>query len=136
MDHVFLDTAALIALANKSHALHEQAMIVRKQLSAAGACIVTSQLVLTEVLNAMSSVPLRAQALKTIDALQQSERTTIIPADDDGWRAALDLYRRRSDKDWSLVDCSSILICQSRGIDRIFTHDHHFKQAGFETLLR
>jgi predicted nucleic acid-binding protein len=61
---------------------------------------------------------------------------TVIPVSPRVWQAAFDLYRSRRDKDWSFIDCTSILLCQSRRINRIFTHDHHFKQAGFDTLLR
>src|SRR5947207_10773248 len=37
---------------------------------------------------------------------------------------------------WSLVDCLSIIACQDRGIQEVFTGDHHFEQAGLRILLR
>ena len=52
------------------------------------------------------------------------------------FREALDYYRARQDKEWSLVDCASILIMQTEGITEALTHDHHFEQAGFKVLLR
>src|SRR5712672_2844526 len=98
MDEVFLDTAALVALANKSDSLHRAAVLVRQELSASGVRNVTSHWVLIEFLNALSAATTRAAALRTVDALQQSERTSILEASAEGWRAALDFYRRRTDK--------------------------------------
>ena len=48
---------------------------------------------------------------------------------------AIGLYELRPDKEWSLVDCASMLICEKRGIRRVLTSDRHFEQAGFEILL-
>lgn len=41
-----------------------------------------------------------------------------------------------SDKDWGLVDCTSIIVAKNLGISEIFTTDHHFEQAGFQILLK
>lgn len=49
---------------------------------------------------------------------------------------AFDLYCERTDKGWSLTDCSSFLIMRQYGIDAALTHDKHFEQAGFNALLR
>jgi predicted nucleic acid-binding protein len=49
----------------------------------------------------------------------------------DGWH----LYASRSDKEWSLTDCISIVIMQREKIEQAFTSDHHFAQAGFTKLL-
>jgi predicted nucleic acid-binding protein len=48
----------------------------------------------------------------------------------------MELFKKRADKDWSLVDCISMLIAQERRITDIFTTDHHFEQAGFNILLK
>jgi predicted nucleic acid-binding protein len=49
----------------------------------------------------------------------------------EGW----ELYRSRPDKEWSLTDCTSIVILQKEQIEQVFTSDHHFEQAGFVKLL-
>lgn len=132
---VFIDTAALLALANKDDGLHGRAKAVRDELTRTGAPLVTTEWVLTEFLGRAVKGPLRSAAIATIDRLRASRRVAIITATPDGWAAAFDLYRRRPDKEWSLVDRASMQICEARGIRRVFTHDHHFRQAGFETLL-
>jgi uncharacterized protein len=67
--------------------------------------------------------------------LRGSSRTTVVSAERTEWDRAFELYASRMDKDWSLVDCSSILICGLMGISRVFTSDRHFQQAGLEILL-
>ncbi|QTA83517.1 PIN domain-containing protein [Desulfonema limicola] len=47
-----------------------------------------------------------------------------------------DLYKRMNDKDWGLVDCTSIIVSHNMEISEIFTTDHHFEQAGFSILLK
>ncbi len=51
---------------------------------------------------------------------------------DEAWR----LLTKRPDKEWSLVDCSSMVIMARRGIAEAFTSDHHFEQGGFVRSLK
>lgn len=48
-----------------------------------------------------------------------------------GWQ----FFAARPDKEWSLTDCLSMLVCQRLNITDILTSDHHFTQAGFKRLL-
>jgi len=59
-----------------------------------------------------------------------------VPATHEDWIRGLDFIESRADKEWSLVDCLSILVCKARGIKDVFTADRHFEQAGLRVLLR
>lgn len=48
---------------------------------------------------------------------------------------ALKLFFGHADKDFSVVDCTSFVIMQSRGIDRFAGFDSHFLQMGFVPAL-
>jgi predicted nucleic acid-binding protein len=133
---VFLDTSGLLALVRVRDALHAHARRVLETLSDEGTPLVTSQWVLAEFLGGTARPPLRQAALRFVDTLVASPNTTILAATPEGWASALEFYRSRPDKDWSLVDCASMVISQSRGIRRVLTHDSDFEQAGFEALLR
>ena len=45
-------------------------------------------------------------------------------------------FKQMSDKDWSVVDCISMIMAEESDITEIFTNDHHFEQAGFTILLK
>lgn len=95
----------------------------------------TSHWVLAEYRGSMSQVPTRRIALRLVDSVQASPRITVVSADAAPWERALGLYRERPDKEWSLVDCVSIIICEQHRVRRVFKADKHFVQAGFEILL-
>lgn len=133
---VFVDTSALLALVNSDDALHRAAIGMQDALDEAATPLVTSEWVLMEFLNHTSAPPRRRVGIQAIESLRELEHLTVHPVSSEAWSAAFDLYCRRPDQAWSLVDCTSILICEEHGIRRAFTHDRHFKQAGFEILLR
>jgi hypothetical protein len=132
---VFLDASALLALVDSRDALYARACEIEQGLARNETHLVLSDAVLLEFLSLTSPRPLRAAGIASIDAFFASPRVTIIPATRRAFLRAFDLYRSRPDKEWSLVDCSSILICQERAIRRVFTSDRHFRQAGFDILL-
>jgi predicted nucleic acid-binding protein len=51
-------------------------------------------------------------------------------------KAAWQLWRSRTDKEWTLVDCTSFILMHGRGLLEAITADHHFEQAGFVRLLK
>lgn len=133
---VFLDTAALLALANKRDALHQQAKTVRSLIAREGRSVLTTEWVLTEFLNAMQRPPARTLAVRMVEQLRQSKRVQILIASSEDWREGYTLYQSRLDKAWSLVDCISIHLCQQMSIQEVFTSDRNFRQAGYQILLR
>lgn len=132
----FIDTVALLALVNADDALHRRTADEYRRLSGDRAPLLTTEWVLAEFLNGAARPPLRGAALSLLAALSASPRASIIPASHESWERALALYTARPDKEWSFVDCASMLACEGRTIRRVLTHDHHFEQAGFEILLR
>jgi predicted nucleic acid-binding protein len=49
---------------------------------------------------------------------------------------SLDLYARRPDKSYSMVDCISMVVCRDLEIADVLTDDRDFEQEGFVALLR
>jgi predicted nucleic acid-binding protein len=135
MRQVFVDTAALVALGNKQDDWHDQAVAVSRQLTLAGCRFVTTDAVLLEVGNTFSRAPFKAVALRLIETARRSPRWQCLPVDGRLLDRGLALFRQRSDKDWSLTDCISILVASDLRIEQAFTTDRHFVQAGFDILL-
>jgi uncharacterized protein len=132
---VFVDTVAWIALLNVNDGLHTPAQQVMHNLRRQNARLVTSEFVLIEVADALSAPSVRAHTVAFINGLRQVALLHIIPASPslfaDGWT----LYSQRSDKEWSLTDCTSFVVMTQEHMTRAFTSDHHFEQAEFVKLL-
>ena len=135
MRQIFVDTAALVALGNRQDDWHDQAVAVSRQLTLAGCRFVTTDAVLLEVGNTFSRSQLKPVALRLIEAALRSSRWHCLEVDRTLIARGLDLFRQRSDKDWSLTDCISILVAKDLGIEQAFTTDRHFSQAGLSILL-
>jgi len=136
MMDVFADTAYWVALINPRDQLHTRAR--EASVVPAGGRIVTSEWVLTELLNcfAESRPDLRTAASNAVASLRSSADVVIVPQTSSGFTGAFLHYRERTDKGWSLTDCTGFLIMRQYGIDAALTHDKHFEQAGFSALLR
>lgn len=132
---IFVDTAAWIAFVDKSDSIAvpiENLMLECRQKQAR---LYTTDLVLTEFLNALSSVKFRRRAIDFADSIRRSRRVNLVLIDRDMLEASYNLYRDRPDKEWSLTDCASFVIMKEKGISTAFTSDKHFEQAGFIKLL-
>jgi predicted nucleic acid-binding protein len=133
---VFADTAYWVALIHPRDQLHGRAR--EASASITGARIVTSDWVLIELLNAFAE---RGQSLRdvvstAVAVLKANPNVMVVPQTQESFTGAFDLYRERTDKGWSMTDCSSFLIMRQYGIDTALTYDNHFEQAGFKALLR
>jgi hypothetical protein len=133
---VFIDTMALLALVNRDDAYHQPCRQALAELGRLGTPLVTSGWVLAEFLNAACRTPVRAAALRGVERLRRSASTTIVPVSAADWERTLAFYAARPDKEWSFIDCSSMVICADRGLRQVLTADRHFAQAGYELLLR
>ena len=136
MRAVFADAGYWIALWRPRDALHDRAEAETERLG--GTTIVTTQLVLVEVLGGLGRmgefrrgfVAERVRELDSAPDLEIVEQTGV------QFRAALERYAARLDQRWSLTDCASFLVMEERGITEALAFDRDFEQAGFTALLR
>ena len=136
MKNIFADADYWIALLNPRDQLHPKAKSLSPKLG--GARIITSEMVLVEVLAGLASKgpALREAAVKLVDQLRNNANLDIVPQTSIQFHNAPRLYRDRQDKDWSLTDCASVLIMQDRRINEALSYDKHFGQAGFVGLMK
>jgi predicted nucleic acid-binding protein len=133
---VFLDTAGLYSVISKEDAHHVRALELLDQFDEDGVSAVTSDWVLAEFLGLAAGKGLRSAAIALAKDLMGGDEERVIAASRAGWVSAFKFYSSRSDKQWSLVDRTSILICRDLGIGAVLTSDHHFMQAGLRALLK
>lgn len=136
MERVFADTGYWIALLNPRDELHQKAIATTRDYSPNQ--IVTSEMVLTEFLNSFSEYGprLRQAAARAVATLRETAQVDIVPQTSQLFEKALKRYRDVTDKSWSLTDCASFLIMEEWRLTIALSHDRHFSQAGFQTLLR
>jgi predicted nucleic acid-binding protein len=135
MRRVFADAGYWIALLNPRDGLHAKARNVSSVIGKVR--IVTSEMVLTEVLNAYSGKGdmLRRAATALVDRVRSDPNAELVPMTSSAFREALERYRSRRDKTWGLTDCTSFLIMEQKGITDALSGDREFQQAGFVALL-
>ena len=133
---VFADTGYWVALLNPHDELRDRAKKISESLNPVH--IVTSEMVLTEVLNDFSKRGdyLRKVATELIDCIQENPNVTLISQTSKQFQQGLKLYKNRLDKNWSLTDCVSFKIMEDMSIYEALAYDKHFEQAGFIALLR
>ncbi len=138
MSRAFADADYWIALLHPREELHEKATQVSSTPGRAQLVIVTSEMVLAEVLDGLGDrgQRFRELAAETVHRLRTAPNVTVVPQTSAQFRAALEMYRARLDKEWGLTDCASFQIMEQQGITDALTYDHHFEQAGFIALLR
>ena len=136
MKTVFADTGYWIALLDPRDTLHQKA--VNLSIALAQSQLVTSEMVLTEVLNHFSKrgTFMRQAAIALIQSIQNSSAITIVSQTSTLFYAGLELYSQRPDQAWSHTDCASFWIMHQQEIQAALAYDRHFEQAGFVALLR
>lgn len=136
MRQIFLDTSYLQALTDSGDNLYQLSIIMTAKLGNFRG--VTSEMVLTELLNALCSRGeyLRKSAIRLTHRIQNDSNTIIIPQTSEQFEQAFDFYQRRLDKGYSLTDCASMQIMSQLRFHEILTFDKHFQQEEFRTLLR
>ncbi|HKS24646.1 MAG TPA: PIN domain-containing protein [Thermoanaerobaculia bacterium] len=130
----FVDTWFFIAYLRDSDSHHHTAMRLVGILH--DASFVTHDGVLTELLAFFCShgdLWRKHVAAFVRDALH-NKQFEIVPLTRHLFEEALTLYERRLDKQYSLIDCASMIVMRQYGIQHVLTNDHHFAQEGF-TLL-
>ena len=136
MERLFADTGYWIALFNPRDELHQEAASASRNYRLSR--IVTSEMVLTEFLNSFSDYGprLRQAAGRAVESLREGSLVVVVPQTSQLFEKALQRYRDMADKSWSLTDCASFVIMEEEQLKAALTHDRHFAQAGFQTLLR
>jgi len=132
MTAVCADASYYVALLSPRDQHHADAVRISGELRRP---IVVTEFVLIEVSNALAEVESRERAVALWSHLRSDPSVTIVAPITELVAQGLDLYARRSDKEWSLTDCISFVVMEERGLTDALTADHHFEQAGFIALL-
>ena len=134
MKQIFADTSYWIGLVNPRDQIHQKVIKITQQLCSVR--LLTTEMVLGELLNSFSDSPFRRAVAGMVLKLRNDRNVRIVPQTSEQFESALRRYKQAADKSWSLTDCASFEVMESEQIQAALTHDQHFAQAGYETLLR
>jgi hypothetical protein len=111
----FADTSFWMALARRRDQYNRHAVAWNQFVIGTKSVIVTTEAVLWEWLNAFSGATTRGVAVEGYRRAHADARIEVVPFEPELIDAAVQLYRTRADKDWSLTDCLSfaVIIIQS-----------------------
>lgn len=135
MNLVFADTQFFAGIINPHDQWHELAVLAEAKLI--DPHYITTESVLTEVLTFFCEYGprLRLRVVEIIELILADPNTNVIPISHEIFLKGVDLYKQRPEKEYSLTDCISMNVCQSRGIMDVLSHDHHFSQEGLTVLM-
>jgi predicted nucleic acid-binding protein len=132
MKPIFADTSFYVALCGKNDRYHAQALAVSSDITAR---IITTEYVLVETGGLLLRPEDRPSYLRLVQELKSDATVEIVPASESLFELGFDLFGRRADKFWSMVDCISFVVMKQRRLKEALTTDHHFVQAGFRSLI-
>lgn len=132
-----VDTSGWLCHFDIAQPQHQDAITFIGVCLAEGRRLITTNYVLAELVALMSSrnVP-RPSVIAHVETIKNHPNVDMIHIDSSLDADAWDKLKSRPDKDWSLVDCTSFVVMQQRGMTEALTTDHHFEQAGFIRLLK
>src|SRR5262245_38161449 len=108
MSRWFADTFYFLALRNPDAGAHAAAVEAAKQLGSRQ--LVTTEWVLTEVGDALSSPKNRQGFLDLLTVLRQNSQVLIIDGLHETFERGVALFQARMDKSWTLTDCISFVV--------------------------
>jgi uncharacterized protein len=134
-DRLFLDTSYVVARFNRRDQYHRQARRLAAQIAESRE-LWTTDAVLLEIAAAFSHPEHRPIAISMWDEFHGSNsRCRTCDAAGPRLDQAVELFRQRSDKNWSLTDCLSFVVMSELQLTDTLSTDRHFSQAGFRALL-
>ena len=133
---LFLDTSYAIALSSVRDKHNPLAISLAKEIEDNEIQLLTTRAILLEIGNALSKLRHREAAIALLNSIERDEKIEIVPISESLYKKGFDMFRRRKDKEWGIIDCISFVVMKERGLDEALTTDHDFIQAGFKVLLR
>ena len=135
MKQTFADTSYWVATLDDRDQWFEQAMNAASEIGESE--IVTTESVLIEVLNHFSDyrADIKDYVANYVEEILKDEETLVLLHSHETFQKALQLYKSRLDKGYSLTDCISMNAMREFGIMEVLTNDGHFQQEGFKKLF-
>lgn len=135
---IFVDTQGWAEVFHSTALHHAQAVAFMQQAQTNSWELITSNLILSELLPLLHSRNFRllqSQILDIITRIRALPSLTVVAVDGAIDQQAWTLLYANRQQPWSHVDATSMTLMRQMGITDVLTADQHFAQAGFTVLL-
>ena len=124
--YIFVDSSAWYALVNTRDKNH----LAAKRFLDAGHRLLTTNFVIDETITLVLVRKGYQAALDLGEQLWSEEQACIVWLSRADQRAAWQLFKRYSDKEFSFTDCTSFVVMERLGLTHAFVFDEDFSQTG------
>ncbi len=131
--NVFVDSSVFISIWDKDDSNHKIALDKASKLQGDKDILITSNIVVSEVLTVLSMKLGIEKANKFGDYIV-SEKLKVIFIDKDIHDEAFDIFKRRTSKNLSFFDCTSFALIREFRIDKVFSFDKDYKKYKFDLV--
>jgi predicted nucleic acid-binding protein len=133
-EHIFVDSSAWIALADKGDAHHKKAAAAYLSILEEYRALITSNLVIAETYIVLLRELGHPAADSFLGLIKASPRIMKVYSTDEIEIEAERILSKYSDQDFSYTDAVSFSIMTKHRIKRAFGFDKHFMIAGFTNI--
>ena len=133
---VFMDTAGFLALWDAADEHHGRAIRLQAELTRKGRRFLITDYIIDETVTLLLVRHSHSAAADFLETVTSSESLQIHWVTSDRFHSAAAFFARHDDKEWSFTDCVSFELMHELNLRDSFTTDQHFRQAGFNPLLR
>jgi predicted nucleic acid-binding protein len=129
---IFIDTGAFLARYVPQDEHHRRARRAWSEIERGHRRCFTSNFVLDETFTLLGRRSSYGFAAERARALLGSTALTILRSDAQDEAKAVDLFAKFADQRVSFTDCVSFVLMRRHQLERAFTFDRHFADAGFD----
>lgn len=131
MERIFVDTSAWYAFLNSKDPQHQE---IQNGIASNMPQLVTSNFIITEVLNLLVSRRLKHKAVSFGKTLKDKREVLILPIESRDEKEAWNIFEKYGDKDFSYTDCTSFALMKRLKVKKVIALDDDFVQMGFVVL--
>ena len=134
VDRLFLDTGFVVARFYRRDQYHQSARALAKRCDECNE-LWTTEAILLEIGAAFREPRQRKVVGRLWDQFHSDPRCRLVPISGSLLNRAMEFFRNRPDKDWSLADCVSFVVMSDEHLTESLSCDYHLVQAGFRALM-
>ncbi|MFO7890414.1 MAG: PIN domain-containing protein [bacterium] len=133
--NIFIDTSGYYALLINQDNAHRKAVDILHEAAEEKIQFITSDYILDEIATLLQFRGVGHLLPEFFKRVFNSQACRIEWMDEELFQQTKLFFFKNSDHKYSFTDCFSFILMQRNGLEKALTKDHHFREAGFISLL-